>query len=300
MTPVRALAARVAEPAGRILVVTDFDGTIAEIDLDPTAARIEPGALRALRRLARFAQARPDRLVVAVLTGRAVADVAGRIRVGGLHYLGNHGLEAAWLPRGGRVDALVAEGPARDPAGPAARLARLVASRLGDPDWLFIERKDPSVAFHYRQAAMPAEAGRLVSAAVDAALAETPGLERSDSRMIVELRPVGAGGKGAAVARLAAEVRPVSVLALGDDRSDAEGFRVLSAKRAAGRLASLSIGVHDHHATPRELLDAADEMFENPRQTGRLLNALATVLEHEQATSGPRGPQSAIGSRFGP
>ena len=43
----------------------------------------------------------PDRVVVAVLTGRTVADVAARVRVGGIDYLGDHGLQLGFLRRGG-------------------------------------------------------------------------------------------------------------------------------------------------------------------------------------------------------
>ncbi len=271
-----------AAPAGRILVVSDFDGTLAEIDPDPMGARIDPGARRGLRRLARFAEARPDRLALAVLTGRAVSDVAQRVRVGGVRYLGNHGLEADWLPRRGNLRALVERqaGPAGVTA--AARLGRGVAAALGDPDWLFVEVKGGSVALHYRQAPDHAGAGRAIGAAVDEALASTGvPLERFDGRLIVELRPAGAGGKGDAIGRLLAELEPASVLSIGDDVSDAEGFDVLRAARVEGRLAALNVGVHDRHATPPELLAAADLMLAAPRETGRLLGALASELERD-------------------
>jgi trehalose-phosphatase len=276
---VRALAERVAAPAGRILVITDYDGTIAEIDPDPMGARIEPGALRALRRLARLAEAHPERLTVAILTGRAVADVAPRVRVGGLHYVGNHGLETGWLPRHGRVGSLVADGSDHVSDGPAARLGRHVATALGNPDWLFVELKGPSVGFHYRQASNWADAGRRVVLAVEDGLAGSTALERFDGRLNVEFRPAGAGGKRAAMARLVDDLAPSSVLSLGDDRSDAEGFLVLRAARDAGRLAALSVGVHDRVATPAEVIAAADVMLDRPREAARLLSAVATMLE---------------------
>ena len=292
MANLAALARQVSAPAGRILVISDFDGTLAEIDPDPMGARIDPGALRALRRLARLAEGRPDRLALAVLTGRAVADVAQRVRVGGVRYLGNHGLEADWLPRRGSLAALVARragpgGAGADSPSPAARLAWGAAAALGHPDWLFVEVKGGSVALHYRQAPDQQAAGRAIGAAVDAALAATSPsvgaeLERFDGRLIVELRPAGAGGKGAAVGRLLAELAPASVLSIGDDVSDAEGFDVLRAAQAAGRLVSLNAGVHDRHATPSELLAAADVMLAAPRESGRLLGALASVLERER------------------
>ena len=83
--------------------------------------------------------------------------------------------------------------------------------------------------------------------------------------------------------RLVAEYGPASVLALGDDVSDAEGFRLLAAERAAGRLAALSVGIHDRIATPTEVLAAADVMLDTPRDAARLLAALATILAQELA-----------------
>jgi trehalose 6-phosphate phosphatase len=282
VTSLRALAARVAAPPGRILVITDFDGTISEIDPDPMGARIEPIAFRALRRLARFAETRPERLALTVLTGRAVADVAGRVRVGGVRYLGNHGLDAGWLPRRGSVRALEPGGADSGVMSPAARLAGEVAASLGDPAWLFVEVKGGSVALHYRRAPDPADAGRVIGDAVDLALATGRfALERFDGRLIVELRPAGAGGKGEAVGRLLAELAPRSVLSLGDDRSDAEGFRLLASERAVGRLAALNVGIRDRSAPPPELIEASDVMLDAPRDAARLLSALATELERD-------------------
>jgi trehalose 6-phosphate phosphatase len=280
LTAVHALAARVAAPSGRILVITDFDGTISEIDPDPTGARIDPLARRALRRLGRIAESRPDRLALAILTGRAVSDVAGRARVGGVRYLGNHGIDAGWLRRRGSVRGFVERTAESSPDSPAAILGPKVVAALGDPSWLFVEVKGGSVAFHYRRAPDPQRAGQQIGRAVDELLAQGGlDLERSDGRLIVELHPIGAGGKGAAVGRLLAELAPQSVLALGDDRSDAEGFVLLAQERAAGRLAALNVGINDRTATPPELIAAADVMLAAPRDAARLLSALATELE---------------------
>ncbi len=276
------LAARVSAPTGRILVVTDFDGTIAEINLDPMGAAIDPGARRGLRRLARLAADRPDRLALAVLSGRAMADVAGRVRIGGVHYLGNHGLEQAWLARHGRLAGLRSAGPPDDPGSASARLGRTVAEALGRPDWLFVEVKGDSVAFHYRQAPVAATAFSQLDAAVSAALqADGLELERFDGRLIVELRPTGAGGKGAAVRRLLDALRPASVLAMGDDRSDAEVFEVLRSERSSGRLAALNVGIQDRLATPDVVVQAADVMLAGPSDAGHLLLALASALIRE-------------------
>jgi trehalose-phosphatase len=84
---------------GLLLVISDFDGTLALGSRDPAATTIVPLARNALRRLAGIAAARPERLALAVLTGRTVADAAARIRVGGIRYLGDHGLQSGSYPR---------------------------------------------------------------------------------------------------------------------------------------------------------------------------------------------------------
>ncbi len=289
--PWPAVAARIrgfAATRGRLLVVSDFDGTLSPIQADPMGARIEPSGRAALNRLARLAAARPDRLHVAVLSGRTAPDLAGRVRVGGIAYLGDHGLEGGWLPRGAAAERLVV---ARDPAlqryvEPARALGRAVAAELGGPAWLFVEDKGPSVAFHFRAAVDPTAAGLLIVAAAESAMGR-PGavrLDRFDGRRIVEFRPPGAGGKGAAVARLLSSERPAGAIVLGDDRSDAEAFRVVVGARADGRLpAGLAVAVHGSRETPVEVVEAADLLLARPRDAARALAALATALAAEPA-----------------
>ena len=177
-----------------LLVVIDFDGTLAIGSRDPAVARIEPLAQRALRRLGGLSTTHPERLQLAVLTGRIVADVAARVRVGGVEYLGDHGLEHGRLARGARAERLtVTTDPAFDKhRDPAETLATGVASELGAPPWLFVERKGPSVAFHVRQADdVPAARAAVVEAieTVERRLGLAHGLAHYRGRSVVDLRP---------------------------------------------------------------------------------------------------------------
>jgi trehalose 6-phosphate phosphatase len=294
-----ALAADIVRGATPLLVVSDFDGTLSPVNPDPLGARILPVARRALRRIARRAALDPDRVALAMLSGRTALDVAGRVRVGGIRYLGNHGLEGGWLGRGRRAEDLAVDvdealAASIDPAG---ALGRAVRERLGAPAWLFVEDKGPSVAFHYRSADEPATARAAIDDAIAAAgEAEASSalevLERIDGRKVVEFRPRGAGGKGASLERLLERERPSTVLVMGDDRSDAEAFRALRRQRGAGRLGGLAIGVHGAAETPVEVLDAADLILPSPVEASRLLAAIATGLEREQSGHGaPRDDQ---------
>jgi trehalose 6-phosphate phosphatase len=286
----RALELVAAPPP--LLVVTDFDGTLAPIVLQPMGARIEPIARRAIRRLASLAERRPDRLSVVVLSGRLALDVAGRVRAGGVRYLGNHGIEGGSLPRGRRAEQLevAVEAALQRWTEPARAVAEAVAVRLGRPDWLFVEEKGPTVAFHFRQAPDPDAAEVAVLAAIDEAEARLggTGLAKVGGRRIVELRPQAAGGKGAAMKRLLDAERPGAVLVLGDDVSDAEAFRVVRAARSAGLVAGLAVAVHGAAEAPAAVRDAADVELATTRDAARLLSAVAGALEREER--GQRSP----------
>ncbi len=270
---------------GPLLVVCDFDGTLAVGSRDPAAAAIVPLARRSLRRLARVGAERPGRVTVAVLTGRTVADVASRVRVGGISYLGDHGLQRGTFARGGgpgRVVTAFREGHEHSNA-PAERLASRVPEILGNPDWLFVERKGPSVAFHVRMAEDRVAARTAVVAAIAKVDAETPehDLAHYRGRLVVDLRPRTAGGKREALELLLAELRPDAVVTFGDDSSDADGFAVVRAARDAGRLDGLAVAVTGPHGMPDDVRAAADVCLDTPFEVARSLSAIATTLERE-------------------
>ena len=277
---------RLAAPPGPLLVVADFDGTLAVGSRDPAVAVIEPLAQRGLRALARVAAERPGRAYVAVLTGRVVADVAKRVRVGGVEYLGDHGLEHGTLARGGRAEQLrVVTDPAFDAHRyPAAVLADAVSAELGAPPWLFVEHKGPSVAFHVRQADDVAAARAAVVAAIGTVEARLGlvdhGLAHYRGRSVVDLRPASAGGKREAVERLVQRHRPSAAVVLGDELSDVDAFEaVIAARNADPGLAGVTIAVHgSSRAAPDELLLRADLCLGSPRDVGRFLLALAGRL----------------------
>lgn len=277
-----AIAALAAGP-GRLLVVADFDGTLAEGSRDPGAAVIVPLARRALRRLARIGADDPARVSIVILTGRTAADVAARVRVGGVTYLGDHGLQSGSFPRGGDPAHVSTTFRAGHDASlePAEMLARRVPEVLDRPAWLFVERKGPSVAFHVRQAEDRAAARAAVVAAIERVDRELPphDLGHYRGRLVVDLRPRTAGGKREAFERLLDELRPATVVAFGDDVSDADGFAVLRASREAGVIRGLAVGVVGPHGMPDEVGAVADVTLPTPYEAARALAALARAME---------------------
>ncbi len=280
---IRAAADRLARSIP-VLVITDFDGTLAPIVRDPPAARILPAARRALRRLAAIAGRGGGPVVVVVLSGRDAADVAHRVAVAGVRYLGQHGIEAAQPGAGwsGRGRLAVTTDPALVARGrEIAALANRVASLLGAPEWLVVETKGASVGLHYRLAPDPERARAALLGAIEAAQRDLAieGVRRLESRRVVELRPAAAFGKGEAARRIIAEVDPGSILVLGDDRTDAEAFEVVDGWRTATGRPALILGVSGASETPPEIESLADALADDPAVAAAVLDALAAALE---------------------
>jgi trehalose 6-phosphate phosphatase len=260
-----------ADLGGRpILIVSDFDGTLSRVHPDPWAATILPLARRALRALA----GRPG-VIVAILSGRTAPDVAGRARIGGARYLGNHGLERGELARRARAEGLLVTID-EEHAGNVADSERLAAELPGlvPDEWLVVERKPPAVAFHFRAAP---DVGAAAARVADAVERLDPGrrFERLPGRRVLELRPVGAIAKGQAMRTLLEELRPRLCFCLGDDRSDAEAFRELRAAREAGRVRGLALAVQARDEVPADVAAAADHLLASPFEAARFLSGLA-------------------------
>ncbi len=169
---------------------------------------------------------------------------------------------------------------------PAEALAAGVPAELGHPDWLFVERKGPSVAFHVRQADDVATARAAVVeaiAAVEIRLGLAHGLTHYRGRSVVDLRPRDAGGKREAVERLIAAHRPGAVVAFGDELSDVDAFEAVIAARAVRRPerpgVGITVAVHGVvRPAPAELLAVADLAVAGPRDVGRCSPGLARRL----------------------
>ena len=257
-----------------LLVVTDFDGTVSRISDDPWGASILPLGRRALRALAGM-----PKVHVVVLSGRTARDAASRVRVGGVSYLGNHGMERAFLRRGGRAERLKTQvdDAAHEAVHAAERLSDEVPRLIGEP-WLIVERKPPAVAFHFRTAPDLAQAALDVRAAVDQ-LDPDGVLERFPGRRVLELRPYGAVAKGEALKALVERYAPHAVFMLGDDVSDAMAFRALRELRDKGVTDGIAVAVK---ARPdlviNEVIEAADVVLGSPVDATRFLASLARRL----------------------
>ncbi|WP_336003447.1 trehalose-phosphatase [Halorientalis halophila] len=215
MTASDEIAGRLAAGTA-LLVATDFDGTLAPIAEDPSIPEITPANARVLGRLA----AHPD-AVVAIVSGRELVDLRGRVALEGAIYAGNHGLE---LQRGAET---VVHPTARRRRPAIDRARRILARELGDVPGCSIEDKSLSLTVHYRR--VPPDVRPTVPERIDElapALGEDVHLV--PGRESVEVRPRVEWDKGRAVEWIAADL-PAGhrTIYLGDDTTDEDVFRTL-------------------------------------------------------------------------
>jgi len=231
-TPARATANDVAEaiaavearPDGRrLLLLSDFDGTLCEFQPAPEAVWLEPR-----RRALLGALARRRGVTVGLVSGRRLDDLRLRARIDWpIYYAGLHGLEIVGNGGTAFVHERVAE-----TRGLLQVLARALAAHLTTLRGVRLENKELSVAVHTRQASPEgrSEARRIVERIMG------PHLERSTFRLlpgssVMEILPNIAWTKGNAVRWIQADVErrhgPCWPVYLGDDVTDEDAFRAI-------------------------------------------------------------------------
>lgn len=232
-----------------MLAATDFDGTLAEIVADPSAARPAAGAQAALAVLA----ARRD-FAVAVVSGRSLADLRARCAVAGAWYIGGHGNEiqgpAPEAAHAATAGSDAAAGDEADQDGPAlvGQLAAEIRARLAQWPGAWLERKPWSAAIHYRHA--PASADAILSYA--AALAASRGFRLVPGNCIAELLPQGARNKGQTLLDLRGRLRCDLALYFGDESTDEDVFAA-----ADDNLVGIHVGPPSGSGRPHNGDDAA-------------------------------------------
>ncbi|HEX5984444.1 MAG TPA: trehalose-phosphatase [Solirubrobacterales bacterium] len=231
---------------GRTAILTDVDGTLA-----PIVERAEDAAVPAAAREALAALSERYALV-GCISGRRAEEARRLVGLDSLAYAGNHGLELL-LPG--------EESPRPDPsvAGRESEAAEFLAALDGGrfaAAGLRREDKGPIQALHWRGSEDEAVAeSRAHEIAIEAGHA---GLEPRWGRKVLELRPVGGGGKDGAVASLLAGEDLDRAAYAGDDRTDLDAFRRLRQLQEEGQLsAAVCVGVLSAEA-PAELAEESD------------------------------------------
>lgn len=202
-----------------LAVFLDYDGTLTQIVERPDLAILEPEMRETLRRLM-------TRATVAIVSGRSLEDLRTLVGVEGLHYAGDHGF-AIDPPDHKKLElAAVADLPTR-----LDRIEKHFSEELGDILGLRLERKQYSIAIHYRQVGDAAAVAR-IRACVQARLEGNSGLRLTEGKKVLEIQPNIDWNKGKAVLwildTLRERGRDCYPIYLGDDITDEDAFKALA------------------------------------------------------------------------
>jgi trehalose 6-phosphate phosphatase len=197
----------------------DFDGTLVELASAPDAISLAPEVAPLLKRLDGKLKGR-----LALVSGRAIADLERHLECAGLAVSGSHGFElrlrdGSLAPLGRRLD--------------LSKARESVRAFADSAPGLLVEEKPFGIALHYRQAPDEEERAR----AVMRELAGEGALVLQEGKMVLELRPRGVDKGDALRAFMAepdfADARPIFV---GDDMTDEDAFVAAAELGGAGVL----------------------------------------------------------------
>lgn len=231
----------------RPLVAFDFDGTLAPIVARPEDARPSHAVSARLAQLAGL-------LPVAIVTGRRVDDVRGRLGFEPRFIVGNHGAEEPGVPPDpGALAAM---------AGVRGRIAAQRPALL--EAGVTIEDKGASIALHYR---LSRTRERALLAIADLLTPPDEALRVFGGKLVVNIAPRHAPDKAQAVRALMQRVGTAALVFAGDDANDEPVFEA-----AGPGWLTVRVGRDDPRSKAMFCLDSPGQM---PLLLDRMLALLA-------------------------
>jgi len=254
---------RLLDDGGRLLIATDFDGTLCELGDIPADVHLASSMLDSLRRLHAC-----NLVTMVVISGRALSDLHRRLPLD-IIMAGNHGLEIT----GGGMN--FEHNGARQLrfaiTGACEALTRL--------HWrwpaIWIEDKEFSATLHFRKVDQNHH-GRLLFDARSCLAAFGPHLALRVGKQALEIRPNVKWNKGDALQYIRGGIGPFrATICMGDGRTDESMFR------ANPKGVNIRIG-HSVHS-------AANEYLANPDEVAILLAYMAASVSIERSAAAEPG-----------
>ena len=206
-----------------VLLISDFDGTLTPIVDRPELAFLTPDVRKLLQTLTRN-----RRYTVGIVSGRALADLKEKVKVEGIIYAGNHGLEI----EGFGTSFLE---PVAEEIRPFFEiLSQVLTTTLKNIKGVLVENKGLTLSVHYRSVNDAEE--QQVKDTFDKVISPlnvTGRVRVTRGKKVYEIRPPVEWDKGKAInwlvnkfkeTRGKGETLPIY---LGDDLTDEDAFKVI-------------------------------------------------------------------------
>ena len=202
--------------ARTLFLFLDYDGTLTPIVSRPELALCPPEVKKQLDRL----RALPG-VYLAIISGRSLADVRGKVGIPGIYYVGNHGLEIE-NSAGRHKDIL---SPAR--IKELKKITRALKNSFKEIPGILLEEKGPILTVHYRS--VPKKLSVKILQTIEREIeCWSNHWKITRGKMFQEIRPNVDFHKGKAVREILKGFPSRGRLSiyLGDDQTDEDAFRV--------------------------------------------------------------------------
>ncbi len=250
---------------GRLIAQLDFglfsdlDGTLAPIAPTPDTAQLSPRIRDLLTSL------RDELPLLALVSGRRAASLQEKVGIPGITYVGNHGLEH-WENGETLIDLQAI--PYLEPVQEVKR--ELLSLQQ---EGCFVEDKEVTLSFHYRQAADPAGFVRRHRRQIQRVV-DKHGLALFMGKMVFEVRPPIEMDKGIAFSHLVGQHHLQAALFMGDDITDLSAMQAARGLRKKKLCDAWSAGVQSEDA-PEALGATADFLADGVGDVEELLSWLS-------------------------
>jgi len=245
-------------------LITDVDGTISQTAPTPQQASVSPLCYHYLSLLCSHLA------LVAAMSGRPAAEVKYMIKIDGMVYMGNHGLER-WT-----------EGHSEFPRD-VQNYSKVVKDAIKELTPLLsipgvtIEDKGITATIHYRLCPEPQSVEKVILAAIE----DSPrvrSLRVIQERMAIDLLPPVDVNKGMATLDLIQGYNLHGCIYLGNDTTDIDAFRAIHAASHDLNFQGFAIGIITQE-TPEKLVVEADFTLNGVNDVERFLMWMSqTVL----------------------
>ncbi len=216
-----------------LVILLDYDGTLVSLVSRPELALLSSRRRAFLEALGRTA-------VVAVVTGRSLAEARRLVGLSSFAYIGNHGLEISYKGRSW------VHPVAKQRRGDLAAVLRRIRTRTADLAGVVVEDKRLTAGIHYRLL-QRAHIGRLARIVHEEIERRGTGLKVTRGKKVFEIRPKVDWDKGRGTLEFLSWLGPAldrRLIYIGDDRTDEDAFRALrgigTTVRVGGRARSLA------------------------------------------------------------
>lgn len=239
-------------------ILSDIDGTLHPIVEKPDQIHFNDFVSVVLEKLAK------KYALVSLITGRSLKSALSFIKVRGVVYIGNHGLEVS---RNSKIG--YAKNVQKYIPNIRSALKLVSESDLSKISEIYIEDKGVAIAVHYRRApAKLFEVEKIVNR-----IANNLGLKVIKGRKVYELQPPLDIDKGTALEEIIKQSEVNLALYMGDDISDIKAFKRLK-KITLPNFQAITIGIRSSEVSEIENEKSVDYLIDSVDDSIALLNSL--------------------------